>query len=105
MAQRTYEECVAKKLELDKQLLDVENQVKKKEAEYNMWGGADGGNYIQEMIQFYYKIIGVLIILIFVLVLFFIIYSEYILYGTIASVLLFLILILLYIYRPTRILE
>ena len=105
MAQQTYEECVVKKLELDKQLLDIENQVKKKEAEYNLWGGEDGHKYLTEMIQFYYKIIGVLIILIFVLVLFFIIYSEYIQYGTIASVLLFLILILLYIYRPTRILE
>jgi len=30
MAQQTYEECVAKTLELDKQLLDIENQVKKK---------------------------------------------------------------------------
>ena len=39
MAPQTYEECVAKKLELDKQLLDIENQVKKKEAEYNLWGG------------------------------------------------------------------
>ena len=102
MAQQTYEECVAKKLELDKQLLDIENQVKKKEAEYNIWGGEDGEKYIQDMIQFYYKIIGVLIILIFVLVLFFIIYSEYLVYGTIASVLLVFILLTLYIYRPSK---
>ena len=99
---QTLNECVSEGLELDKKNVDLDNQVKKKEAEYNLWGGEDGEKYIQDMIQFYYKIIAILIILIVVLVLFFIIYSEYILYGTIASILLFLILIMLYIYRPSR---
>jgi ABC-type transport system involved in cytochrome bd biosynthesis fused ATPase/permease subunit len=99
---QTLNECVSEGLELDKKNVDLDNQVKKKEAEYNIWGGEDGEKYIQDMIQFYYKIIAILIILIVVLVLFFIIYSEYILYGTIASILLFLILIMLYIYRPSR---
>ena len=100
---QTLNKCVSEGLELDKKNIDLDNQVKKKEAEYNIWGGEDGEKYIQEMIQFYYKIIVVLIILILVLVLSFIIYPEYILYGTIASVLLFLTLIMLYIYRPSRI--
>ena len=103
--EQAWKECVSEGLDLEKTITDYDNQLKKKRSEYKFWGGDDGHKYLTEMIQFYYKIIGVLIILIFVLVLFFIIYSEYIQYGTIASVLLFLILILLYIYRPTRILE
>ena len=103
--EQIWKECVSESLDLEKKITDYDNQLKKKRSEYKFWGGEDGHKYFTEMIQFYYKIIGVLIILIVVLVLFFIIYSEYIQYGTIASVLLFLILILLYIYRPTRILE